>query len=52
METVRKTCTGLDITSPDHSVSYIIHIIGLVDEKRLYATYLKDNSEQNVCKNL
>ena len=34
METIEKTCTGLDITSPYHSFSYKLHIIGLVDDTR------------------
>ena len=37
METVEKICTGLDITSPDYSISYTIYIIELVDNKRQYA---------------
>ena len=34
METVGKTCKGFDITSPDYCLSYTIHIVGLVDDKR------------------
>ena len=48
----KKTCTGLDITSFDHSLSYKLHIIGLVDDKQQYANDWKDNSEQTICDNL
>ena len=37
METIKKICSGFDITSLDHSLSYKLHIIGLVDDKRQYA---------------
>ena len=43
----RKTRTSLDIRSPYHSLSYKLHIIGLVDDKRQYANNWKDNSEKN-----
>ena len=37
IETIEKTCSGFDITSLDHSLSYKPHIIGLVDDKQQYA---------------
>ena len=46
METIEKTCTGLDITSLDHSLSYTLHIIRLVDDKQQYANNWKDHSEK------
>ena len=52
MITIEKTCTGLDIISPDHSLSYTLHSIALVDDKRHYANDWKDNSEQTICDNL
>ena len=52
METIEKPCTGLDITSPDHTVSYKLHIIGLVDDKRQYANDWTNNSEITICNNL
>ena len=52
METIEKTCTGFDITSPDHEVSYKLRIIGLVDDKRQYANDWNNNSEKTICKNL
>ena len=53
METVEKSCTCLDITSPDYSLPYTIHIIGLVDDIRQYANDWKEDSEKkNIYDNL
>ena len=52
MKTIEKPCTGFDITSLDHAVSYKLHIIGLVDDKRQHASDWKNNSEKTKCKDL
>ena len=52
METIEKTCSGFDTTSPDCSLSYKLHINGLVDDKRQYANDWRKNSEKIICDNL
>ena len=48
----RKKFKYFVISSPNYSLSYIIPIIGLVDDKRKYANDWKEQSETTTCDNL
>ena len=52
LKTVEKIYKDFGISPPDHSLSYTIHIIGLVDDRRKYANDWRENSETTICDNL